>query len=138
MYVNFTHHAKRQLERMAVRMILQHVVDNGWRIDGVDDGGEEVVPAATVAEAHEAVFAVDEARVYVSKKVPGPTGYPTDNETKRGWMYFTLGNDPEEVLSDYTVNIAELDDYDVEKALVTAIEGLIEKEATDGVSVETE
>lgn len=80
-------------DREAVTLILQGLVDKGHRLTEVRDdtwNPDDLTPVTTVAEAVDLVMAVDEAVVFLD-----------DN----AWIFFVLGNDPEEVACDYTVNL---------------------------------
>jgi hypothetical protein len=81
-------------DREAVTLILQGLVDKGHVLDQVQDDTWSSDPAdntkvSTVAEAVELVMGVDEAFVIF----------------ENGYIYFVMGNDPEEVACDYTVNL---------------------------------
>lgn len=82
-------------DRAAARQIITGLVHAGWRLDRVYDG-EEDVDVVTVSQALDAVFAVDMAHLHVKHAETGDTG----------WVYFVLGNDPEEVVCDHTVNLS--------------------------------
>lgn len=86
-------------DRDAVREILTAVTKNSWTVQKVQysDGefAEDITPESTVEAVLEEVFAVDISYVHVRRTF---TDY-------YGWMMFVLGNDPEEVLADYTINL---------------------------------
>ena len=82
-------------DRAAVRQIIRAIRASGWVLVSVYDG-EDRIPVANETEALDAIFAVDEATLTVAEGTPtGPSG----------WVYFVLGNDPEEVAADYTINL---------------------------------
>ena len=81
-------------DRAAAGHIIRGLIKAGWRLDRVFDG-EEDVPVTTVSQALHVIFSVDMAHLHVEKA----------EET--GWVWFVLGNDPEEVAADYTVNLSE-------------------------------
>lgn len=83
-------------DRAAATQIIDAVVADGWGLLFVRDG-EEDVQVSTRDEALEAIFAVDMAHLFVQHQ-------DTD---KTGWMWFVLGNDPEEVVADHTVNLSD-------------------------------
>ena len=87
--------SKPNNDRAAIRQILSGIMDRGVVLRFVHDG-EDKVNADTVAEAVDAVMAVDEATVYVTL----PSG-------EHAWLWFVLGNDPEEVLCDNTWNLED-------------------------------
>lgn len=76
----------------AMRQIIRALKAAGWELDRVFDG-EEDVPAPTETKALDAINAVDMAHLHVKR----------GDET--GWVWFVLGNDPDEVAADYTVNL---------------------------------
>ena len=80
-------------DRAAATQIIDAVVAAGWNLLHVNDG-EEVIKVKTRNEALEAVFAVDMAHVF----------FQNARTFNVGWIWFVLGNDPEEVAADYTVN----------------------------------
>lgn len=82
-------------DRAAATAIIRAVIHAGWRLDRVNDGGD-VIPVTTVREALEAIFAVDMAHLFVQ--------HPETDAV--GWIWFVLGNDPEEVAADHTVNLS--------------------------------
>lgn len=86
-------------DREAISLILTGMVEAGCTITGVVDDTwnmNDVTEASTADEATGLVTAVDEAYVYITS--PGH---------QEGWVRFVLGNDPEEVAADYTVNLGK-------------------------------
>ena len=67
------------LERTVVANLLAHLEANGWKPVMVFDS-EENVPATTAQAAMNAIFAVDDSRLYVS------------NGTERYWVYLVCSN----------------------------------------------
>lgn len=84
-------------DEAAIRAIIRALRAAGWILTDVHDGEEEVV-TTTENDAIEAITAVDAARLYVTR------------QGKVGHVFFVLGNDPEEVACDYTVNLSEVID----------------------------
>ncbi len=88
-------------DKEAITLILEGLEKAGWRCfmvqdDVWDQDPDNNVRVASVEEAVETVTGVDEAFAYLSKNTPpGPDAY----------IYFVLGNDPEEVAADYTTNL---------------------------------
>lgn len=82
----------------AIFLILDGLREKGVMVTEVNDG-EEVIPVSSVSDAVEAVTAVDEATVYVTK--------PDGSES---FIFFVLGNDPEEVVCDHGVSLSEFID----------------------------
>ena len=77
----------------AIRQILGGLLNEGYTLSHVWDGDEEIV-VKNVNEAVEAVMSGDMAHVYVKT----PAG-------EYGWVWFVLGDSPEEVAADYTTNL---------------------------------
>jgi len=82
----------------AMRQIIRALRASGHTLRFVYDG-EDDVPVANETEALEAINAVDQAYLHVT--LP-------DGETT-GYVFFVLGNDPEEVACDWTVNLPDVD-----------------------------
>lgn len=80
-------------DREAVTLILEGLVNAGHTIEYVNDG-EDLYYTEDVAEAVQHVMDVDMAHVFLDLPDGGS-----------GWVWFVLGNDPEEVAADYTVNL---------------------------------
>lgn len=84
-------------DRGAITRILTGLTEAGWTLVEVADdtwNPDERQAVSTVHEATEAIMAVDEGWVFLSKP-----------EAKSQYIYFVLGNDPEEVAADYTVGL---------------------------------
>lgn len=84
-------------DREAVTLILEGLAKKGYRVTEVMDDTycpDERTAVTEVSEAIELVMGVDEAFVYLLT----PDMLP-------GYIFFVLGNDPEEVACDYTVNL---------------------------------
>ena len=75
-----------------IRRVIRALVADGWKLEAVED---ERVNSETVAVAE--VLAYDDAYLHVSK----------GDET--GWVRFVMGNSPEEVAADYTVNLTAVE-----------------------------
>lgn len=91
-------------DKAAATQIIRGLIHDGWRLDRVYDGGEDI-DVTTVTQALDAIFAVDMAHLHVKHRDTGKTG----------WVWFVLGNDPEEVAADYTVNLSDAIDPITEK-----------------------
>lgn len=85
-------------DREAITLILDGLRAKGVTPYVVNDG-EDVVPVDSTAAAVEAITAVDEATVEVSL----PDG-------RESFIFFVLGNDPEEVVCDHGVSLSEFID----------------------------
>lgn len=88
-------------DEAAIRAIIRALRAADYTLDVVHDGEEEI-SVSTEPEALDAIMAVDCARLYVKRAADG-------GQTV-GWVFFVLGNDPEEVACDYTVNLGEVID----------------------------
>ena len=82
-------------DKTAITDILEGMVKKGWTIDYVDDE-EDTYHTSDVATAVSHVTDVDQASVYLSHKKRG---------IEEAWLWFVLGNDPEEVVCNYTVTL---------------------------------
>ncbi len=78
----------------AIRQVIRALRGAGHHLVAVDDGGEEI-KVATETAALEAITSVDEAHLYVTL----PDG-------RNGWIFFVLGNDPDEVVCDHSTNLS--------------------------------
>ena len=78
----------------AIKQIIDGLTTGGCTLMFVFDGEEEY-PVSTRAEAVRHITDVDMAHLHV--RLP-------DEST--GWVWFVLGNDPEEVAADCTVNLS--------------------------------
>lgn len=88
-------------DREAIRLILTGLVAKGHKIVGfIDDtwNRDDKTYTADPNEAADAMNNVDEGFVLLCTKDSEGTG---DN----AWIYFVLGNDPEEVACNYTTNL---------------------------------
>lgn len=86
-------------DKSAIRQIVTAIVESGYELKFVDNGGDwdENVEVSTVTEAVKEVCEVDEASLVVE----GPSG-------ERAFVYFVLGNSPEEVGADWSVSLDEV------------------------------
>lgn len=80
-------------DKAGIRQTVRALKEAGWELDYVDDR-EEITPVSTETTAIEAVTAVDEAFLHVTR----------GDDT--GYVFFVMGNDPEEVICDHTVNLS--------------------------------
>lgn len=80
-----------KIERRIVWNLLAHLDAEGFKVTEVDDGdGDENVPCPDALAVMEAVFAVDESRLYVRKD-----GFDSH------WIYLVGGN-VEHIISDWS------------------------------------
>lgn len=77
----------------AIRQIIRALKAADHTLLAVDDG-EETIKVSAEQEALDAITAVDCAFLHV-----------TLPDADRGYVFFVLGNDPEEVAADYTINL---------------------------------
>jgi hypothetical protein len=87
---------KPTTDRAAIGHVIDGLTKAGWTLDYVNDGEDEV-PTPTKAKALEAITAVDDAYLFV---------YEGHKNGPQGWVRFVLGNDPEEVVCDHTINLS--------------------------------
>ena len=84
-----------------IRQTARALSEAGWELDHVWDR-EEHTPVKTEDQVVAAVTAVDDAFLYVKRG------------TETGYVFFVLGNDPEEVICDHTINLSYVLDLLVE------------------------
>lgn len=84
-------------DKAGIRQVIRALKADGWELDCVYDGGDEDNPVTGEQEAIDAIDAVDDAYLNVKK------GEDT------GWVRFVLGNEPDEVVCDYTTNLTAVD-----------------------------
>lgn len=83
-------------DRAGIRQTVRALKSAGYRPAQVNDG-EETISVTDCGEAKiiEALTATDQSWLYVT----GADG------TQSSWVYFVLGNDPEEVVCDYSTDL---------------------------------
>lgn len=84
-----------------IRQVVRALRKAGYRPYKVlysPDEGVNVV-GKTESEIVEAIMAVDDANLFVYEGHVGQTG---------GWVRFVMGNDPEEVVCDYTIGLSHV------------------------------
>lgn len=86
-------------DRGGIQQVIRALKADAWELDFVFDG-EEDIPVKNETEALEAIMAVDDAFLNVKR---------TDGRFDNGWVRFVLGNDPDEVVCDYTTNLKAVD-----------------------------
>jgi hypothetical protein len=84
-----------------IQQTIRALKSAGWDLDYVDDGEEEIL-VTTEPEATDAITAVDQAWLHVKKREANGVVYAT------GYVFFVMGNDPEEVICDHTVNLSDV------------------------------
>ena len=78
-----------KIERQLVRHLIRVMKLAGWNAISVNDGGE-LVPVFGEADTMEAVFAVDESKIYFERR------------NVRHWVFIVLGNDGWDAIADYS------------------------------------
>lgn len=88
---------KPSTDKEAITLILTGLTDAGWTVTEVADdtwNTDERTKVYDIGTAVDMVMEVDEAYVFLDG--PNPRGQ---------YIYFVLGNDPEEVAADYTIGL---------------------------------
>lgn len=88
-------------DRGGIQQAIRALKADGWELYCVFDGGEDVV-VSNEKEAIEAIEATGMAHLHVYKNLPS-------NKVENAWIFFVLGNDPDEVICDYTTNLECID-----------------------------
>jgi hypothetical protein len=84
-------------DKAGIRQAIRALKADGWELAFVNDGDYEDVAVSTETEAIDAITAVDDASLHVTKG------------TDTGWVRFVMGNEPDEVVCDYTTNLTAID-----------------------------
>ena len=79
-----------------IRQTIRALVADGWTLDRVEFG-DDPEPVRNETEALEHITSVDDAFLVVTKG------------EESGWVRFVMGNEPYEVVCDYTINLECLD-----------------------------
>lgn len=80
-------------DRGGIQQTIRALKADGYELDSVWDG-EESTPVKTETEALDIIMNLDQATMYVNK-----------DGADAGYVFFVMGNDPDEVICDYTVNL---------------------------------
>lgn len=86
--------SKPKSDKAAILQTIRALKKADYELDCVFDG-EGKINTATETEAMEAIMAVDSAWLIVTHTL----------QSKSGRVFFVLGNDPEEVICYYTINL---------------------------------
>lgn len=81
-------------DREAISLIIDGLIERGCVITNVWDGAQEKLPYTDKDEAVDWLTSCDDSTMEV-----------TTPEGQESWVYFVLGNEPEEVACDMGVNI---------------------------------
>ena len=92
-------------DRDGIAMAMHTLLSSGWDMCKVWDGEEYTfILGNNQNTAIVAIMAVDDAmRIVRRPAIDHGSGYES------GWVRFVLGNDPGEVICDYTTNLTEID-----------------------------
>lgn len=90
-------------DRAAIKKIINGLIQRGVTIDTARDGANEDLAHTKMKDTLDWLTSCDESVLFVT----GPEG-------EKGHIYFVLGNDPEEVACDYTVNLSDYIDPIIE------------------------
>jgi hypothetical protein len=82
-------------DRAAIRQTVRALKASGHTLKRVWDG-EEFVPVSNERDAIEAIMATDESTLYVG------------NDWVNEWVMFILGNEPFEVVADYSMSLESI------------------------------
>ena len=84
-------------ESAAIRRLIRVCLADGWGLTIVHYDVDDEVFVTSEREAVDAILAVDEAYLILTR------------EQERGWIRFVMGNAPDEVACDYTLNLTAVD-----------------------------
>jgi hypothetical protein len=81
-------------DERGIRKVIRALLAADWRLDFVDDGGEDI-PVHSEQAAIDEIMAVSEATLYVKR------------DAQTGYCVFVMGNEDDDmvVLNDYTINL---------------------------------
>jgi hypothetical protein len=100
---------KREVEEKIIRTIIEHALKDGHRLSvsyerGYDLPGDHnegtIYNSDNAEEIFAACFACDDCMLFIHRK--GEEAMIDDRVNALGWIYFVLGNDGWDVISDYT------------------------------------
>jgi hypothetical protein len=84
-----------------VNKLIARLKEHGWKINSIDDGGDEDIAPTNDADAKDAIFAVDECRVYFRQE-GGKTSH----------YVYLINSNGDEVISDWGYSIGDADGFD--------------------------
>jgi len=90
-----------KLERRVIANLINHVIRNGFKIVGIDDG-EEFTGTTGIQDSMELIFNVDQCDIVVCTQ---------DNKIHHS-ISIVLGNEPEDNPSDWTFKKNDIDGFD--------------------------
>lgn len=91
-------------DKAAIRQVIRALRKANHTVTAATDGAGEThrfAPDALEEAIIAEVTSCDDGTLHVRLPGDGPL-----KERERGWIYFVLGNDPEEVVCDHTVNLS--------------------------------
>lgn len=92
-----THHIRNNWKPV-IGSLVHKLVKAGFTLTAVDDG-EERIKVRTAKEAVEAINAVDDSHLFLTKDFAG--------KPVKTWLFIVLGNEPEETVADYSITELE-------------------------------
>ena len=84
-------------DRAGVRRTINTLTLDGWTMTHITSPGEDKDPVTGPKEALDEIMNLDDAFLIVERG------------EESGWVRFVMGNDPVEVVCDYTVNLTVVD-----------------------------
>lgn len=88
--------ARKKIEQAVLALLIAELTKRGWRIDGLNDGGQFIV-RRTERTLTKEVFDLDDCHIYFSK-------HREDTGRVRHWVKFVRGNDGIDAISDWTID----------------------------------
>jgi len=89
-------------DKSAISQTIHALTKAGWTLDRTDNGEDvrdlDLTDKAAWLVALDEITATDAAHLFVKKG------------SERGYVWFVLGNDPEEVIADHTLNLTDVID----------------------------
>lgn len=92
---------KPKSDRSAINLIIDGLIARGCTITNVRDGAGEDFPYTTKKDALDNLTSCDESVMHVRLPETSP------DALDESFIYFVLGNDPEEVACDYGVSLSK-------------------------------
>lgn len=88
-------------DREAISLIIDGLIASGCTMHSTFDGDGTEFPYTTKEAALDVIMSCDDGHLYVTMPEPQPNGNPLS------FIYFVLGNDPEEVVCDHGVSLSK-------------------------------
>lgn len=93
-----TNEKRLEIEHRIVRKYIKAVLDAGYSVRAIESGGEELHPWSEKMPPNDALFACDDLVIHCRKAEGGSISF----------IYFVFGNEPGEVVNDYSVSLEEV------------------------------